>query len=121
MTAPVSHVGGMIDVAKVAQSVVDTVTVDVVDFFSLFVMGKEPRDPVRVIPDATKANANVYAAAPAIPRPAGLVAYFDAAVGFLYPGEKPGVGVVLDELADRIRDRFHAASMPCITRELYHG
>ena len=120
---PIIHIGRVIDVAKVAKSVVQAIAVDVVDFFRLLVVGKKPRNPVRVIMGALVTDSHVFPAATAIPYLACGVAHSDAAVRLLEPSKEPRFRVVGENIADRIWYKFcsHAESPLSVVRGLTVG
>jgi hypothetical protein len=113
----VEVIGAGVNAAKVCYAVIKSIMVDVINYVGLFAVIEEPGKPVRKIAAPIKVDAEVFTSAR---QRAGNVASFPGPVAGT-PGQGASVWVVIKDIADRVRDALHLASMPCITRELYHG
>jgi hypothetical protein len=116
---PVQLIGLVGYVTKIAQSIVSSVMVDVIDNIRLLAVGKEPRQPVSK-PDRFL-KGDCYIALP-INR-ASNVASLNAATPVDCPFDGSSFGVIAKEFTDRIRDNFrsHAENLLSVVRGLVVG
>lgn len=93
----VSRIGLAIDVTEVAKAVIRAIAVDVVNVLRLFTVNKEPRKPMNVVSLAVNADLIV----PSLSFGGLATRYFAC------------VGVVLNNIAHRIRNNFRShAELP---------
>ena len=105
--AAVQFVCGVADVAKIAKTVIRAVTVDVVDYLRLLAVGKKPCKSVDKIGLIVDSNSQV-----------SIALFIDFATRYF-----ACVGVVLNDIAHRIRNNFdsHAESPLSVVRGLVVG
>ena len=114
VSRPVQLIGLMAYISQIAQSIIGSVVIDVVDNVRLLAVGKEPRQPVSK-PDRFL-KGDCYIALP-INR-ASNVASLDAATPFDCPFDDSSFRVIVKEVTDRIRNNFriHAESPLSLVR-----
>ena len=116
LLAHVQQILSVGDVAKVGYAVVARVVIDVINDLRLFAMNEVPSKAMRHVFSPGVTNDDVALVIDGASPLAGELPGGDVV-------EMSGARIIPQRIQGRFRDwaSKHMASMPCITRELYHG